>query len=82
MEYDHDYQARPANDPDAFIVHRLRAKPIEYTVKIRHFVSGGRWMMSISLHDVSAEDDVQKERVAEDLRRAAELMEAGEWEAI
>jgi hypothetical protein len=25
-------------DPGEYILHRLRAKPVEYTVRIRHFV--------------------------------------------
>lgn len=68
--------------PDAFVVNRLRAKPVEYTVKISHYVSGGEWVMGVSVHDVSAPDEVQKERVAADLRYAAELLETGEWSAI
>ena len=69
-------------NPNAFVIHRLRSKPVEYTIKIRHFVSGGEWVMGVSVHDVSEPDEVQRERVAADLRRAAELMEEGEWIAI
>lgn len=70
------------NAQDTFVVHRLRSKPVEYTVKIRHFVSGGEWVMGVSVHDVSEPDEAQKERVAADLRYAAELLETGEWTAI
>jgi hypothetical protein len=69
-------------NPDAFVINRLRAKPVEYTVKISHYVSGGEWVMGVSVHDVSEPDEVQKERVAADLRYAAELLETGEWSAI
>ena len=69
-------------NPNAFVIHRLRSKPVEYKIKIRHFVSGGEWVMGVSVHDVSEPDEVQRERVAADLRRAAELMEEGEWIAI
>jgi hypothetical protein len=68
-----------SGDPNAFVIHRLRSKPVEYTVKIRHFVSAGEWMMGVSVHDVSEPDEVQRERVAADLRRAADLVEEGEW---
>lgn len=66
---------------DSFVVKRLRAKPVEYTVKISHYVSGGAWVMGVSVHDVSEPDEVQKERVAADLRYAAELLETGDWES-
>ena len=66
---------------DAFVVKRLRSKPVEYIVKIRHFVSGGKWVMGVSVHGVAEPDNVQKERVAADLRYAANLLETGEWSA-
>ena len=69
-------------DNDAFIVKRLRSKPVEYTVKISHYVSGGEWVMGVSVHDVSEPDEVQRERVASDLRYAAELLETAEWSAV
>jgi hypothetical protein len=67
---------------DAFVIHRLRAKPVEYTVKIRHFVAAGEWVMGVSVHDVADPDEVQRERVAEDLRYAATLLENDEWKAV
>lgn len=57
-----------------FVVHRLLTKPIEYTVRIKHFVLGGAWTMSVCVQDV-AEDDINKRRVADDLRAAAEMLE-------
>ena len=59
---------------DQFIIHRLRSKPVEYTVTIRHFVADGEWMMGITVSDLK-EDDEQKRRVASDLRHAAEMLE-------
>jgi len=70
---------------DQFILHRLRAKPIEYTVRIRHFVgSGGKWMMGVTVNDigdglclsrVSPESAIAMRSVADDLRRAIEILE-------
>lgn len=63
-------------DPqDVFVIKRLRAKPIEYTVRIKHFVSGGEWMMSVGVEGVT-EDEVNKSRVSDDLRHAADMMTA------
>jgi len=62
---------------DQFIVHRLRAKPVEYSVAIRHFVVDGEWMMGVTVVDVDIEDGEQARRVAEDLRRAANMIEDG-----
>jgi hypothetical protein len=62
------------NRPDQFVVHRLRAKPIEYTVKIRHFVSGGVWMMGVTVMDL-ADTDHNRVSVAADLRHAAAMHE-------
>jgi hypothetical protein len=59
---------------DQFVVHRLRSKPIEYTVRIRHFVVAGEWQMGVMVLDI-AEDDEQKLRVATDLRRAADMLD-------
>lgn len=67
------------DSPDAFVIRRLRAKPVEYTVKIRHFVSGGEWMMSVSVHDITTLDAVQRSRVTADLRQAAELLQNDGW---
>lgn len=63
---------------DLFVVNRLRSKPVEYTVAISHYVSGGEWMMGVSVQNVSDPDDVQRERVAADLRYAADLIEKGD----
>jgi len=63
-------------DPrDAFVIHRLRAKPVEYNVAISHFVAQGDWMMSVTVNDVSMETLDERARVAEDLRAAARLVE-------
>lgn len=69
MNDDHSH-ARAA----AFIIHRLRAKPVEYTVTIRHFVAGGDWVMSVTVNDV-ADAPEDHARVADDLRRAALMIE-------
>lgn len=65
------------SDPrDAFVIHRLRAKPVEYSVTIRHFVSEGEWQMSMTVE--GAEDDtVNRLRVAEDLEVAASWLKGG-----
>lgn len=67
---------------DAFMVRRLRRKPIEYTVTISHFVSGGTWVMGVSVRGVSEMDEVQRDRIATDLRHAADLVETAEWEVV
>lgn len=59
---------------DQFVVHRLRAKPVCYTVRLRHFVLAGKWMMGVIVEGV-AKDDEQTRRVAYDLRRAADMLE-------
>ena len=59
---------------DQFVVHRLRSKPVEYTVIIRHFVVDGLWQMGVTVQDVS-DDDTNHQRVAADLRYAAEMLE-------
>jgi hypothetical protein len=61
-------------DPNQFVIHRLRAKPIEYTVKIRHFVSGGRWMIGVQVNDLE-DSDRARLSVADDLRRVADIVE-------
>ena len=61
-------------DPDQFVVHRLRAKPVEYTVKIRHFVSGGGWMIGVQVLDLE-DSDRARLCVADDLRRVADIVE-------
>ena len=57
-----------------FIIHRLRAKPVEYNVTIRHFVSGGEWMMGVTIDGVE-DGSVDRARVADDLRHAANMIE-------
>lgn len=59
---------------DQFVVHRLRSKPVEYTVRIRHFISGGEWQMGVEVQDV-VEDEINRRRVAADLRAAAEWLD-------
>jgi len=68
----------PAND--AFVIARLRSKPVEYKVIICHYVSGGRWMMGLRLEGVGEINDQQRERIAFDLREAARLVETAAWE--
>lgn len=58
---------------DRFVVHRLRSKPVEYTVTIRHFVAAGEWQMGVTVQDVD-EDDTNRERVADDLEAAAQML--------
>jgi hypothetical protein len=60
---------------DQFIVHRLRAKPVEYNLNIRHFVIDGEWVMGVTITDVDIEIDEEARRVADDLRRAADMIE-------
>jgi hypothetical protein len=60
---------------DQFVVHRLRSKPIEYTVKIRHFVAAGEWQIGVTVLDIADDDSEQRCRVAADLRCAAEILE-------
>lgn len=60
---------------DQFIIHRLRAKPVEYNLKIRHFVIDGEWVMGVTISDVDIEIDEEARRVADDLRRAADMIE-------
>lgn len=61
------------SSPNQFVVHRLRSKPVEYTVTIRHFVSGGEWHMSVQVNDVS-EDPENRFRVAADLAHASHML--------
>lgn len=67
------------NDQDQFVIHRLRAKPFDYTVKISHFVQGAAWVMGVEVHGIAEMDAEQRSRVAADLRYAAELLETKEW---
>lgn len=60
---------------DQFVVHRLRSKPVEYTVRIRHFVAGGEWQIGVTVMDVADEGPEECIRVASDLRTAADLLE-------
>lgn len=59
---------------NAFVVHRLRSKPVEYTVAISHFVSAGEWVMSVGINNI-CDTREDKLRVAADLRKAAEWIE-------
>jgi hypothetical protein len=63
-----------ADPRDAFVIHRLRAKPVEYVFKITHFVEAGEWQMSITVEGV-AKDEENRHRVAADLRVAADWLE-------
>lgn len=60
----------PVDPRDQFTIHRLRAKPVEYSVVIRHFVAEGEWQMAIELRDVDT-DQENRERIAADLEVAA-----------
>ena len=68
------------SDADAFVIHRLRAKPVTYTATISHFVQAGEWVMGISLGDIGDMDEEQRGRIAADLRAAADLVESADWE--
>ena len=57
-----------------FVVNRLRAKPVEYTVRISHFVAAGEWQMAIEIEDIGPMDLENKKRIAADLQLAAELI--------
>lgn len=59
---------------DRFVVHRLRSEPVEYTVTIKHFVSGGEWTMGVSVNGIG-DDEETKKRAAFDLRKAADWLE-------
>lgn len=58
----------------AFVVKRLRAKPVEYKVLISHFVRNGEWVMSVGVEGVE-EDRENRLRVAADLAAAARWIE-------
>jgi hypothetical protein len=62
------------NRSDLFVIHRLRAKPVEYTVKIRHFVERNEWMIGVIVCDIE-ENERGRLSVADDLRRCAEMLE-------
>lgn len=66
---------------DPFVVNRLRAQPVEYSVHIRHFASGGQWMMGLTVYGVAPEDAEQCRRVAEDLKYAASMLEDDQTDA-
>lgn len=57
-----------------FVIHRLRSKPVSYTVGINHFVAEGEWKMGIEVTG-AGEDDENKRRIASDLRAAAEMLD-------
>lgn len=65
------------NDPDAFVIHRLRAKPVEYTIRFRHFVKDGARAFGITVSDI-AQDRENRLRIAADLRVAAAMLEDDE----
>lgn len=58
-----------------FVVHRLRAKPVEYTVSISHYVRDGKWVMCVANISDVAIDKENMLRVAADLRMAASWIE-------
>jgi predicted RNase H-like HicB family nuclease len=58
-----------------FVVHRLRAKPVEYSVSISHYVRDGQWVMRVAEITGVATDRENMLRVAADLRKAAEWLE-------
>lgn len=68
-------------DENAFVAHRLRSKPIAYTVRIEHFVEAGQWMTSYSIHDVAG-DMENRNRIAADLRKFADRLDDAANEAI
>jgi len=53
----------------AFVVHRLRAKPVEYTLTISHFVRDGQWVMSVGVNDVSMDHEERAPRRRRSPRR-------------
>lgn len=59
---------------DQFVVHRLRAKPVEYSVDISHFVRDGKWVMQGRVNNI-AETKEDMLRVAGDLRALAQWLE-------
>jgi hypothetical protein len=61
-------------DADRFIIHRLRSKPVEYTITLRHFVSGGEWMLGVLVNDIENSQRA-KEAIASDLRYAAAMLD-------
>lgn len=53
------------SDPrDAFVIHRLRSKPVEYSITIRHYIAAGDWQMSVTVEG-AADDNENRCRVAE-----------------
>ena len=63
-----------ADPRDAFVIHRLRAKPVEYSFKVVHFVTDGDWCLGIEVNDLD-EDPETKRRLAADLREIATWLE-------
>jgi len=63
---------------DQFVKNRLRSKPITYTVELSHYVSGDERMFDIKINDIGPMDAENKKRVAQDLRDAADRIEADE----
>ncbi len=56
-----------------FIVPKLRAKPVTYTVEISHFVQDGQWALAVNPIGV-AQDKANRQRVAADLEAAAVIL--------
>ena len=63
-----------SDESERFVIKRLRSKPVEYTVTIRHFAMDGEWMMSVNVSG-AGDDDENRRRVASDLSRASEIIE-------
>jgi hypothetical protein len=64
-----------------FVIKRLRAKPVDYTVTISHFVRAGEWTMRVGVNG-SVDDRENRLRVAADLRMAAAWLEEDAEPAI
>jgi hypothetical protein len=58
-----------------FVLKRLKAKPVTYTVELSHFAAGGAQQFGVVVRDIRM-DAEGKRRVAADLRLAAEWIEA------
>jgi hypothetical protein len=65
---------------DNFVLHRLRAKPVTYTVEINHFVSDGKWTCRLKLIGIGDLTEQQRKNISADLEWAAEQTKSGEFE--
>lgn len=65
-----------------FVVARLKAKPVEYAIRISHFVSGGEHQQSVAIEDLHIDAENLK-RVAADLQWALDSItkQLAEWDA-